>query len=355
MNARQTPAADYAQLNAALAGFGLQRRGPAELIGAGNLNRNFSVHTQLGRRLLRGIRADQSDAAIANEHAAIAWAGARGIPVALSQRRQREPATQRAGTSVSDAPDTCVTLPDGSRWALFPFIAGHLPVRGALAAGAVAALGDMHGRLHATLAAHPQSAGATFTMQWSRASSIAALANVEDAARTARAAPKVIDAIVLQHALLLREPLRYPADFAHLPCQMLHGDFHDAQVLLDTNDRIMAVLDWELFQPGARIWELVRALAFMELLDQPLLTTYLRAYWRHVQPDARECAAGMALWWQSRLGGTWVWSAYFLDGNTRVQQVFSNTIATLHKLAEPGWRDAVTQRFCAAAAALRHS
>ena len=161
----------------------------------------------------------------------------------------------------------------------------------------------------------------------------------------------MVAAIGLQRELLLREPLRHPEDFAHLPCQMLHGDYHDQQVLLDADDRIVAVLDWELFQPGARVWELIRALAFMDLLEHPLLATYLQAYGRHVPLSAAECADGMALWWQSRLGGAWVWTAYFLAGNTRVMHMFDDTVATLDKLAQPGWRDEVTHRFCSIVAA----
>ena len=335
------------QLDAALAGFGLQRTGAVAPLAAGTLNRNYVVTTPSGKQVLRSIRPDQPALAIAAEHAAIAWAGARDIPVAQPLRRRIDAQLARAG---GELPDSCVVLADGSRWAAFPFIVGRLPVRGAVTERQVAALGDMHGRLHAVLAIHPQSSGARFAMRWDRAGSCAVLAAAENAARAARAEPQVIAAIALQHDLLEREPVRDPADFAHLPCQMLHGDYHDAQVLLDDGDRVAAVLDWELFQAGARIWELIRALAFMDLLEHELLATYLSAYVCHVRLTPAECAAGMALWWQSRLGGAWVWSAYFLQCNTRVETLFDSTIATLHKLAQPGWRTAVTQRFCAAVA-----
>ena len=335
------------QINAALARFGLARHDGAERIGAGTLNQNFIVGTQRGKRVLRCIRADQPNSAVADEHAAIAWAAAHGIPVALP-----EPSTDPPDAlSDEGLPNTCVALADRSRWAVFPFVEGRLARRGAHTAPEVAALGDMQGRLHSVLAMHPESPRATFKMLWSREHSLAALAEAERAAHSVNAADELIDAIGLQRKLLIAEPVQQPSAFAHLPCQMLHGDFHDEQVLFDAKDRIIAVLDWENFQGGARIWELVRSLAFSGLLDHPLLDTYLRGYSLHVQLSAEECALGIALWWQSRLIGTWVWTAYFVGGNQRLSPLFASTIETLNKLARSGWREATTQRFCNVAAA----
>ncbi len=331
----------------ALARYALRLTAPASLIVAGTLNRNYLVNTQLGPRVLRRIRDDQADHRIGLEHETIQWVADRGIPTA----RPILPTAAHSHDSNRLLPETCVLLTSGnadkspgSRWALFPHVEGHVPIRGALSTAEAAALGDMHGQIHATLSSSPHSESAGLSMQWSADQSAAGLRQVEGAARAQNAGRAVLDAIALQRRLLENESIQVPQDFSHLPCQWLHGDYHSAQVLMNKEARINAVLDWELCQPSARVWELVRSVAFSGLIERPELSPYLRAYRRHVDMQLPELASGMTLWWQSRIVGIWVWWAAFVEENTRVrEELVPATIETINLLATPGWREAATQ------------
>jgi len=338
----------------ALSRFGCVAEAPPALIGAGTLNHNYLVRTERGPFVLRRIRDDQPDAQVALEHETIRWVGARGMPVPVPLT----PIVDAARTAGDELPETCIRIEsDGSdgatevsRWALFPFVDGRRVRRGYLDESRAAALGDVHGRLHALLHEHPRTCEATFTMQWSVEQSAAALGRIDSAARASGASAEALDGIALQRRLLEAFPVRPPSAFAGLPCQWLHGDFHVEQALFGGESSIVALLDWELCQGNARAWELVRSLSFSGLLDgDPLDAAYLRAYRQWVPIDRDELTLGLWLWWQSRVVGVWVWWAAFVAGNARVHALIPDTVATLHCIAASGWCETMTQRILTAA------
>lgn len=326
--------------------YGLRCVAPPVRVSAGTLNENYLVQTQRGPKVLRRIRDDQPDANVCLEHETIIWMHQRALPVAL-------PIAPTLPSDPTDAglPTTCIRLrrrseaeSEPGRWALFDFIKGAIAPRSQLSRVQASALGDMHGRLQRALAKHPRSSTASFTMQWSTEQADRVLHQSHIAAEQANAPSVVLEGINLQRALLNTTDIRGPEHFAKLPCQWLHGDFHSGQVLLDERSTVTAVLDWELCQSGARVWELIRSIAFSGLLEQPALEDYLSAYCRHIDLSEEEVALGMDLWWQSRIVGGWVWWAGYVQGNLRVLDVVPDTIATLNSLAQPGWSAGINQR-----------
>jgi len=115
-------------------------------------------------------------------------------------------------------------------------------------------------------------------------------------------------------------------------------------VLLGAEDAVVAVVDWELTRAAARIWELVRALSFSQVLETDLLAHYLRGFRRHVTLSEEECREGIELWWQTRLHGTWVYATYFLEGNERVAPFLEETDRHLRRFADERWRRAIADR-----------
>ena len=318
-----------------LEAFGRRPSGAIERVAAGTLNHNYRVGTETDDLFVRLHRSDAGADEIRAEHALIRWVAERGVPVA-------RPIVNVRG-------ETLVAMSDGGLWSVHPWIDGRVIARGTATAAEAMVLGDMHGRTQALLARHPASAGATFDKTWDRAASLSRLQRVLDAAARAGAERWIRDGIALQARLLDREPLRLPSEFAALPCQVVHGDYHDEQVLLDDDGGVAAVVDWEQCGSAARVYELVRAIAFSGLVESPHLEPYLDGYRRHVRLSEAECRLGMQLWWQSRLGGTWLWDAYFLEGNERVAPLFAAAIAACERLADASWRDTVTERMVAAA------
>jgi homoserine kinase type II len=316
--------------------FGLRLEGEATPVPGGSLNWNYRVETDHGPRFLRRYRDDLEIARIRGEHGLVTWAAARGVPAV-------RPSGVRSGRTVA--------VVAGGRWALFPWVEGAPVERGHLSPEQARALGSVHGRIQAALAEHPLSEDAVMKLHWDRDESLALLGAVETAALKADAEEWILAGIRKQRAMLAALELAPPEAFAALPCQLLHGDFHDEQVLWD-GDRVSAVVDWEIWHTDPRAWELVRSLAFSQLLESPLLEEYLAGYRQHVRLSEYECRLALKLWWQSRVVGLWVWAAYFIERNERVRKVFPSVIADLELVSDPARRAAIEERLLSAALAV---
>jgi Ser/Thr protein kinase RdoA (MazF antagonist) len=311
------------------------------VVPGGTLNHNFDVSAGGRRFFLRCYRANLEAERILGEHELVRWVASRGIAAPV-------PIEAKDGASV---------VTDGDeRWALFPWVDGEAGERGALSAARVASIGDAHGRLQATLATHPASAAARMQQRsstaggsrWERAESLRLLDHLLRICDGRPDEPDVRATIVRQRELLAGWDVHPPAYFAALPCQMLHGDFHDEQVLF-RGDEVAAIVDWEIWHEDSRAWEVVRSLSFSRLLDSPMLEVYLGAYRRHVELTEDEVQLALTLWFQSRVVGLWVWWAYLVDGNERLRQFFAETRAELERVSDARWKSAMRERFVRAA------
>jgi len=185
-------------------------------------------------------------------------------------------------------------------------------------------------------------------MTWDKSQSVAYLARIRDAAAESETAQPFLDALAKQAAMLDELDVLPPSGYASLPVQVLHGDFHDHQVLWD-GDNIAALVDWEIWHTDPRVWEVIRSLAFALILESPRLEDYLAGYREHVRLSEVECRLGLRLWWQSRVVGMWAWGAYFLEGNTRVSRFFPALVKELDLVGDEGWRSGIEERFVRAA------
>ncbi len=312
-----------------LKGYGLTLNAAPEPVAGGTLNWNFSVEAGAGRYFLRRYRDDSPVDRIIAEHELLAWVANRGLPAP-------RPLPLTTGGTVCD-------LKSG-HWALFPWARGFPSVRGSLTPERARALGQAHGQVQSVLAHHPGSQGARIAMRWDKSESLRLLEQVRLAAQSRETEPWLLPAIERQHDVLARLDVLPPEAFTSLPCQLLHGDFHDGQVLW-VGDEVSAVVDWELFRDGPRVWELIRSLAFSELIDSLVFDNYLRGYREHIQLAEDEVRLGLRLWWQSRVVGLWTWSAYFLQGNERVGALLRATAADLDRAIDEEWKARLAERF----------
>lgn len=299
----------------------------------GTLNWNFDVQTASGRFFLRCYRANLESERIAGEHRLVQWVGARGIPVA---------------TPVAALDGERLVSVGEDRWALFPWVHGLAVGRGALSSTRATALGEMHGRVQAVLATHPDSKTAQLSMLWDKQQSLAALEHLVAIGKQRGVEDWITEGMERQRGLLESTDVKTRKHFASLPCQMLHGDFHDQQVLFE-GDRVTAVADWEIWHTDPRAWELVRSLAFSQLLDSPLLIDYLRGYRQHIQPSEDEMQLALTLWFQSRFVGLWAWWAHLKEGNERVKHFFPAILAELELIADERWTESIRDRVVKAA------
>jgi homoserine kinase type II len=299
----------------------------------GSLNSNFDVGTLEGRFFLRLVRSNLETERILGEHALVRWVAERGVPAPMPLPLPSGESVLRRGTE---------------RWVLFPWAEGKPGPRGRLTARACESLGAAHGLVQAVLAEHPESAGAAFAQRWDGDTSRRDLASLIALGRQKGAPGVAMAAMERQLTLLERAEVLPPRAFAGLPSQLLHGDFHDQQALF-AGDRVTAVVDWEIWHVDSRACELVRSLAFSQLLDSPNLEAYLAGYRRFVRLTPGEVTLALRLWFQSRLTGLWLWYAYLVEGNERLEGFFAESARQLELQADPAWVRALSQRVVAAA------
>jgi Ser/Thr protein kinase RdoA (MazF antagonist) len=115
------------------------------------LNENFRVETDAGSRFVRIYRKREPGSlhqpeSLRLEAAAIAWAGARGIPVC-------PPLTDSSGRWLHAI--------GGRMLSLSPWVEGVRAQRGSVTPGQARAMGEMHGRIQAAAPGTPQRRSAS--------------------------------------------------------------------------------------------------------------------------------------------------------------------------------------------------
>jgi homoserine kinase type II len=306
----------------------------ASAVPGGTLNWNFRVETGEGVYFLRCVRANLETERIAGEHELVAWVAERGVP---------------APVPIPTADGKTIALVGDRRWALLPWMPGAPVERGTLSPAQARSLGSMHGRVQVVLAGHPASEGARMIGRWDKQQSLDLLDRLIAKARERGEAEWIVAGIESQRRMLDALDVLPPEAFASLPCQVLHGDFHDQQALF-VGDEVSAIVDWEIWHTDPRAWELARSLAFSTLFPSPRLEDYLAGYREHVRLGEDEVRLAMRNWFQSRVVGLWAWWAYLMEGNDRVAAFFPEMIAELERMATPGWTKSVTERVLRAAA-----
>lgn len=329
-----------AAIDAALRNHGLTRHGPPRPVADSVLNDNFRVETERGPLFVRVHKETRMREAVEVEHAATAWAGANGIPVARALAGSGGATTHRiAGRFVS----------------IHPWIEGHTLVRDRIERAGAAILGAIHGRVQAALTdfRHPALRGGRGGSAWDTEASIATLSRVDDLIRY-YAAPG-------EEQLRIQETLRFRLDrlergegkpasrFAALPTGPAHGDFHERNVILGAPGAVVAVVDWEGVTLQPRVFELIRSLSFTGIVDDEAHTAaYLTGYSVAVALSPAECAMGVEMWWQSVLHDTWLFRERFIRGNRRGDRFWDEDAARVRQLAGPAYRVALARSLAAA-------
>lgn len=329
--ADDSPPVPTATIDDALGAFGWTRRGVPEPVAESVLNQNYRVETDAGPRFVRFAKLRATRQLIEAEHRLIAWAGEHGIPVC------RPFATPGGRTVVGGR---------GAFIAVFPWVDHQPLLRGQLSMRQAAVLGELHGRVQLALReyhdpvleARPRS-----EVEWDTGASIAALSRIDDVIRYY---PSPSDDR-LQAQLWLREQMallesglpRSPRDFDGLPEQLVHGDFHERNVLLGPEDAVIAVVDWERARVNPRAFHLVRALDFMGLReDEGRIAAYAGAFGQHVRLSSAECEAAVEQWWQSALHNTWAFTDVFIRGHDEVRRFLPEIVPRLQRLSDPEYR-----------------
>ncbi|MGE3075794.1 MAG: phosphotransferase enzyme family protein [Dehalococcoidia bacterium] len=313
--------------------YGLWPYGDPEPVAGGSLNFNFHTYSDGGEHFLRRYRDNLELPRIMGEHALVKWVAERGIPAPVPE------SVPEKGT---------VAVMGGGHWALYPWVEGVVRERGSLTAEQAHLLGSVHGAIQAILAGYPSDPNERPQLTWDKAQSLELLQRLRIVAAERNAEHWMQEHLAAQAAHLESLEVLPPSAFASLPRQVLHGDFHDHQVMWD-GDQIVAVVDWEIWRTDSRIWEVIRSLSFSQMLESPRMEDYLAGYRKFVQLGEDEIRLGFKLWWQSRVVGMWAWAENFLAGNERVAKFLPEIASEFKNLQDAAWRSAIEDRFIKAA------
>jgi Ser/Thr protein kinase RdoA (MazF antagonist) len=317
------------QVDRALAAWRFTRSGEPREMAAAVLSDAFEIDTDRGRVFLRVAQPRRTLAIVEAENRAIAFAGDAGIPVA-------RPFSLPSGDSAVDI--------DGRVASLYPFVPGRNAVRRSITEGEARSLGDMHGRVQRALAgyADPALDRPSGETKWDLQASLANLYRVESlVSADLRGVDDRHVRRALRYQLMLLESgiARPSADFADLPVQIEHGDFHERNVLLaEDGDDVRAVVDWERVRPLPRTFQVFRAIDFMGMAASPLAGVYAAAFGAHMRFGRDEIERSAEFWWQSNLHNTWIYTEVFEAGNTRATQFLYEVENRLRQLSDVGFR-----------------
>jgi Ser/Thr protein kinase RdoA (MazF antagonist) len=314
-----------------LAHYGWTRAGEPSPIPDSVLNHNYRVDTDAGPRFVRVHKKTRTRERIELEHRVIGFAAEQGIPV-------NPPLPDGRGRTVHSS--------GGALVAVFPWQEHRTLRRGAIDETGAALLGDVHGRIHAAMAEFddPALVSGKTGSSWDTEEAALALSRVDDLIRYYPAVSeewvRIQAEIRFQLAILESAEARPDTDFAALPTQPVHGDFHERNVLLAPNgDAVVAVVDWEMASRMPPVFELIRAADFTGVLAEPLMGAYLSAYAANGTVSPADVAQGVEMWWQSCLHDTWAYAARFVQGDDRVTRFLNETGARVRRLASAAYRE----------------
>ncbi len=326
-------AAHLARIDDALSRLGLARTGEPIPLPNSVLNQNFRVPAGDRDLVLRIHRPKTGPATLELEFRAIQFASAHHIPV-------RPPLLAADGRYFHSIGGLLVSV--------YPWLDAANARRGSMTPGQAAAMGEMHGQIHAAFIDFPDTALPAAKAAWDTEQSIADLSRVDDLIRYYPAPGddllRIQEGLRFKLELLESGAARPRRDFDPLSIQPIHGDYHGGNVLFAPGGSVLAVIDWELVRLWSPVLELLRSVTFSQLLDPSLLREYLRGYARHQHFSRFECEVGVEVFWQYRLHSPWIYTERFIRGSRAVDHFFAPEDASLRQLADPAFRAWLTSQ-----------
>jgi Ser/Thr protein kinase RdoA (MazF antagonist) len=316
--------------------WGLEPSGEAEPVADSVRNHNFRVLTTSGPVFLRLAKASTARERAELEHRTILWAAERGLPVNL-------PLPSKDGRTLRSTGGTLVSV--------FPWIDGRTMDVDAPTGQEAAALGDTLGRLQEELAEFDDLGLGTcpIARPWDTQRAIEELSRVDDLIRYYPAPGpwrlQVQEWLRFKLALLESSEARPYDEYAGLAAQVCHGDFHERNVLFARDDnRVLAVVDWEMVGRMPPAFELVQALSWTHLVHFPVLDSFVAAYAKHRRVERTDISDAVDMWWQASLHNTWAYTQSFIKGNRRADRFFESNDRQLRLFADPEFRAGLVDR-----------
>lgn len=273
---------------------------------SGTINQVLLVTAESGSYALRTYRHRERHY-VADEHAIITYACARGIPaVAPIALPSGETMLERAG-----------------RWyALFPLAPGSQLTRDALGNTEWEAMGAFLAELHQALHDFPFAETRTRVMTVDPGVTLDAIAHYEAVIQALpNRAPSdeyALKRLQGQRAAVERQTAGNLDELDLLPRQAIHGDYTETNLFFE-NGRVSAIIDWDQFYVISPAWEIVRTFDLVFRFIPRPCHTFLAAY-RAIQPlTTRDLEVAARCYGLMRTHDLWMYAAIYDQGNDRVR------------------------------------
>lgn len=291
-----------------------------EPVAEGLLNRGYRLSTTFGDFFLKHY-LDGDEDVIARQHRATVRLEELGVPVA---------------SPVADGDGRTVAVLEGSCFGLYPWVEGRHREGTELTADQSAALGDLLGLVHTSLARVHPPVQQPLTHPTADLGQTHAL--IDDLLRLVRTQSRrdefddlAEQRLVERRGLLDRWAHRRPEVWSAPTTGWVHGDFHPLNVLYRGPEPV-AIVDWDRLGVQPRAEEAVRAAAIFFLredgeLDLVKVRRYARAYRESAAvPESELSAAVHRLWWE-RLNDFWMLQWRYQQGDRRADPLFPSASA----------------------------
>jgi len=272
------------------------------------MNEIFVVTTDSGRLVLRGHRrADQQ--AVEFEHAVMEAARTGGLP---APGALRTPAGHR------------VVGAHGRWWSLLTWIDGEQPDRGRHTLEESASMGEMLARVHTVLKStqplttEPPPVEPTADTTRRADELLAFIERLADPGEDEASAARWLTA----QGDWLRSHVDEEPPEPGRPSQMIHGDYHDANVVFRLH-AVAGVLDWDKADTGLPLEELVRAMHLSFRLEPQKCHAFVDGYRSRRAASADDLDAAARRYGFHRDRSLWLFDELFRRGNERLRPLLN--------------------------------
>lgn len=284
----------------------------AEKIEKGYLTNNHVLETESGKYFLKEYHSQETVERMREIHRAKNYFSRGGIPIILPlESRARETFIEHGGRY----------------YALFPFIDGRAIDEEDLTPTSIESLGEVCASIHllGKKKEAPRVKKEFKPWDWEAFFQKAEqILEVLSTKTTKDSMDILVEEMVRQKISLAERFRREYGEFGFKNDHLIHGDFHDANVFFEEDDRVKYVFDLEKAEMAPRIYEVIRSLDLICLGGKSSEKNlengrqYLLSYHKKYPLGEKEFQNGTVAYFLGRVYSLWAEEEYCLKGNLRV-------------------------------------
>ncbi|OOE52763.1 phosphotransferase [Salinivibrio kushneri] len=209
---------------------------------------------------------------------------------------------------------------NGASYALYP--AAHGKSVSKLSSAQAQSAGFALALVHSALVQHDGSAFPTITLSWEKE---VWLRKLETIIKQIRQTPTSDDSYwAMRRAEQQQEYLaNNNSDHQYkivTQRQLIHGDYHQANLFFDRHNAVSGPIDWDLLQNMPRTYDVIRACAYMFQMDPLLSSAFISGYTSQLPLTAEELIDGARAWGMYADHHIWPLEQVYLHNNVAAKR-----------------------------------